>query len=227
MVVDPPSAVAPNLKELSVARYTGPVCRLCRRENLKLYLKGERCYTSKCAIEKKKSAPGQHGLSRSKLSDFGIQLREKQRLKRYYGMLETQFRRFFELSAKEHGEIGLSLLQKLEMRLDSVVFALGVGLSRTAARQLVSHNFVFVNGKRCNIPSRILKSGDQVTFKPGLEKLSQFVLAQDRLNREEHNVPPWLNWNSKDHEAKVLQKPNREEIKVPFNEQLVVELYSK
>ena len=210
-----------------MARYTGPVCRLCRREGEKLYLKGERCFTDKCAVDKRKSAPGQHGMVRSKLSDFGVQLREKQKLRRIYSVLERQFRNIFEKASHTKGKTGETLVQNLELRLDSAVYRLGFALSRNAARQLVRHNHVLVNGKRRNIPSSVLKVGDIVTLSTAAQSISLVLAAIEVAKRDGHGVPAWLNVNHANFTGTVLAVPAREDIHIPVREQLVVELYSK
>lgn len=210
-----------------MARYTGPVCRLCRREGVKLFLKGERCYTDKCAVDKRKSAPGQHGAQRSKLSDFGTQLREKQKLRRIYSVLEGQFRNFFERASHAKGKTGEALVQSLEMRLDSVVYRAGFGLSRNAARQLVRHNHVLVNGKRRNIPSSVLRVGDTVQLTDSARQIPTVLLAVEASKRDGHSAPAWLKVDYGSFVGQVLAKPAREDIQIPVKEQLVVELYSK
>ncbi len=210
-----------------MARYTGPVCRLCRREGEKLYLKGDRCYTDKCAVDKRKSAPGQHGMVRSKLSDYGVQLREKQKLRRIYSVLESQFRNIFEKASHSKGKTGEALVQSLELRLDSVVYRLGFGLSRNAARQLVRHNHVYVNGKRRNIPSSVLKVGDVVTLADSAKNVPTVLAAIETAKRDGHGVPAWLKADHAAFTGSVLSVPAREDIHIPVREQLVVELYSK
>jgi small subunit ribosomal protein S4 len=210
-----------------VARYVGPSCRLCRREGVKLYLKGERCYTDKCAVDKRKSAPGQHGARRSKLSDFGTQLREKQKLKRVYGVLERQFRGVFERAAQNKGKTGELLVQSLEMRLDSVVYKLGLAQSRNGARQLVRHNHVLVNGRRCNIPSAGVKVGDKISLPEKSRNIPAVVSSLESAKRDGHGVPAWLKWELGSFSGQVLAAPAREDVSIPVREQLVVELYSK
>jgi small subunit ribosomal protein S4 len=210
-----------------VARYIGPSCRMCRREGVKLYLKGDRCYTDKCAVDKRKSAPGQHGARRSKLSDYGNQLREKQKLRRVYGILEKQFRGVFEKAAQRKGKTGELLLQGLELRLDSVVYRLGLASSRNGARQVVRHNHILVNGKRLNIPSAVLKVGDKVTLVEGSRNMAPVLAALESTKREGHAAPAWLKWDHSSFTGEVLAKPAREDISVPAREQMVVELYSK
>ncbi len=210
-----------------MSRYIGPSCRLCRREGTKLYLKGDRCFTDKCPVEKKKTPPGQHGTKRTKLSDYGVQLREKQKLKRYYAMQEKQFRSTFNKVASRKGKTGDLLLQSLELRLDSVLRKMGVGVSQNSARQIATHNHVLINGKRCNIPSRLLKVGDKITFKNSILSIPSVVGALETAKKENHSVPAWLNWDIHNLSAEVVAIPQRDEIHIPVREQLVVELYSK
>lgn len=211
-----------------MARYTNADCRLCRREGLKLFLKGTRCYTEKCAISKRPFAPGQHGQSgarRQKLSNYGIQLREKQKVKRIYGVMEKQFRRYFDIASKSKGVTGKVLLQLLERRLDNVVFLSGFAISRDQARQTVNHGLVYVNGHRLNIPSYLIKSNDTIELKPKpktIEYLKQnFKLSADRTK------PSWLDVNGEKLAIRVLRLPEKEDIRLPVEEQLIVELYSK
>jgi small subunit ribosomal protein S4 len=210
-----------------VARYLGPKCRLCRREGVKLYLKGDRCYSDKCAIERAKPAPGQHGVRRGKLSDYGVQLREKQKLRRIYGVLEKQFRGVFEKSSLKKGKTGELLLQSMELRLDNVVYRLGLGSSRDASRQLVRHNHILVNGKRRNIPSSMLSVGDKVTLVESSRNMPPVLASLESVKREGHSVPAWLKWESGDFTGELIARPSREDISVPVREQAVVELYSK
>jgi small subunit ribosomal protein S4 len=211
-----------------MSRYTGADCRLCRREGLKLFLKGTRCYTEKCAIAKRAYVPGQHGAGSKtgqKLSNYGLQLREKQKVKRIYGIAEKQFRRYFEIAAKTKGVTGKILLQLLERRLDNVIFQAGFAISRDAARQIVNHGWVYVNQRRVNIPSYLIKTGDGVELKPkskGLEYLRQNV----RLSAE-RSKPAWLGVDFEKFAVKILRLPEREDISLPIQEQLIVELYSK
>jgi len=200
---------------------------LCRREGIKLYLKGERCFSDKCAVDKRKTAPGQHGMRRTKLSDYGAQLREKQKLKRLFGLLERQFRSIFERSAGQRGKTGDLLIQNLEMRLDSVVYRLGVGINRNTARQLVRHNHVLVNGHRCNIPARVLKVGDTVSLKDASQSIPVVALALESARRDGHGVPGWLKWEHDKLTGQVVSVPAREDVHIPVKEQSVVELYSK
>jgi len=208
-----------------MARYTGAVCRLCRREGMKLYLKGERCYTDKCSIKKRQYAPGQHGQGRKKLSEYGVQLREKQKARRYYGILEGQFRHYFELAEKKQGITGENLLSILETRLDNVAYRLGIGTSRAEARQLVRHGHVTVNGKKVNIPSFLVSVGDVIALKEasrGSEKIKSVLEATSG-----RAVPKWLDYNRDTLEAKVIAAPARDDIDLEIAEHLIVELYSK
>ncbi len=206
-----------------MARYTGPACRLCRREGIKLFLKGTKCFSNKCPFDRRKSAPGQHGKAQRKLTEYGLRLREKQKLKRIYGVLERQFRRYFEEASKGKGVTGERLLQILETRLDNVVYRLGWALSRDQARQLVSHKKILVNGKRVNIPSYNVKVGDIIEI---AEK--DLVPIQEALETFSNRyVPSWLEVDNVNLRGKVLRLPTREEIDVPVQEQLVVEFYSR
>lgn len=208
-----------------MARYTGAVCKLCRREGAKLYLKGDRCYTDKCAIGRRNYAPGQHGQSRKKLSGYGIQLREKQKVRRIYGVLEKQFRAYFEEAERLKGVTGENLLRLLELRLDNVAFRMGFGNSRSEARQLVRHGHFTVNGKKVDIPSYQVKLNDLVAVKAGSkssEKLKQ--LAEDAVTK---TAPKWLSVNAEMMESRVISLPAREDIEIPIEEHLIVELYSR
>lgn len=209
-----------------MARYTDAVCRLCRREGEKLFLKGTKCYTQKCPVSKRAYAPGQHGSSRrSKLSNYGLQLREKQKVKRIYGVLERQFRKYFEIASKTKGVTGKVLLQLLERRLDNTVFRLGLAISRAQGRQVVRHNFVYVNARRVNIPSYLVEKDDIIEIKAkdkAKNKLKENLeLAKDR------SVPSWLEFDVKELRAKVLRLPEKQDITSTIQEQLIVELYSK
>ena len=208
-----------------MARYTGPVCRLCRREGEKLFLKGERCYTDKCGINRRAYAPGQHGQGRKKLSEYGLQLREKQKARRYYGVLESQFAKYFEMANKKTGVTGDNLLSILESRLDNVVYRLGFGSSRPEARQLVLHGHFTVNGKKVNIPSYLVKVGDVISIKEnsrGSEKIKAVLeMTSSR------NVPQWLDLDRNTLTGKVTALAKREDIDLPIEEHLIVELYSK
>jgi small subunit ribosomal protein S4 len=209
-----------------MARYIGPVCRLCRREGMKLFLKGERCYTEKCAIEKRNFAPGQHGKSRkSKLVGYGVQLREKQKVKRIYGVLEDQFRRYFEQAERTRGITGETLLQLLERRLDSVAYRLGFATSRAQARQLVRHGHFDVNGRKVDIPSYSVKPGDVVGVRQRSRKNPVILHALEEVKGR--GVPEWLSFDAEGMSAKVGSVPTREQINLPVQEQLIVELYSK
>jgi small subunit ribosomal protein S4 len=209
-----------------MARYIGPVCRLCRREGMKLFLKGERCYTEKCAIEKRNFAPGQHGKTRkAKLAGYGVQLREKQKVKRIYGVLEDQFRRYFESAERQRGITGETLLQLLERRLDNVAYRLGFATSRPAARQLVRHGHFTVNGRKVNIPSFSVKPGDMVAVRASSQKVPAVVHALEEVKGR--GVPEWLSFDPNAFSAKISSIPTREQINLPVQEQLIVELYSK
>jgi len=208
-----------------MGRYTGPVCRLCRREGMKLFLKGDRCYMAKCSIAQEKPAPGQHGRRRSKLSEYGQQLREKQRLRRMYGMQEGQFRLFFKRALHGHGITGEKLLQLLELRLDNLVYRLGFAPSRRAARQMTLHGFIAVNGRKASIPSMNLRPGDKVQVRErgaGREAAAKCVETAETRGRVE-----WLAFDKATLCGEILRLPTREEIGAPVNEQLIVELYSK
>jgi len=206
-----------------MARYTEANCRLCRREGQKLFLKGERCYSPKCAIERRNYAPGQHGQSRKKMSDYGTQLREKQKTKRFYGMQETQFRNLFDKASRKKGITGENLLILLESRLDNVVFRLGFASSRKEARQLVTHNHFTVNGKKVNIPSYEVKAGDVIKVKEKSTNSPKFKEVKEMSI----TVPSWLTVDVEKLEGKVLNLPTRSEIDTPVAEHLIVELYSK
>ena len=207
-----------------MSRYTGPSCRLCRRENQKLFLKGERCYSTKCAMEKRSYAPGQHGNDRRvKLSNYGLQLREKQKAKRFYGLQETQFRNLFEKAAAKKGITGENLLVMLETRLDNVVFRMGLASSRKEARQLVTHGHFTVNGKKADIPSMQLKTGDVVAVKEKSTSSPKFKEIKEMTI----STPAWVTIDTQKLEGKVLAMPTREQIDTPVAEHLIVELYSK
>lgn len=208
-----------------MARYTGPVCRLCRREGLKLYLKGEKCYTEKCPVTRRGYAPGEHGQGRRKMSEYGIQLREKQKARRVYGVLERQFRRYFRLAAKKKGVTGETLLQLLERRLDNTVYRMGLGASRKEARQLVRHGHFSVNGRKVDIPSYLVREGDVIAVRESSRELPRFrELAESAAGR---GVPGWLELDLENLRARVARLPLREEIDVPVQEHLIVELYSR
>ncbi|MEW8998183.1 MAG: 30S ribosomal protein S4 [Thermoanaerobacter sp.] len=206
-----------------MGRYTGPTCRLCRREGMKLYLKGDKCYTDKCPFARRGYAPGQHGQEKKKLTNYGMQLREKQKLKRYYGVLERQFERLYEEAERMKGITGENLLQLLERRLDNVVFRLGFAASRPQARQLVSHGHIEVNSKKVDIPSFLVKPGDVISVR---EKSRSMELIKNNLEVS-RNVPDWLELNKDAFEGRVVSLPRREHIDLPIQEHLIVELYSK
>ena len=208
-----------------MARYKDSVCRLCRRENMKLFLKGERCVTNKCAMEKRNYPPGVHGQKRQKFSTYGIQLREKQKVKRIYGVLEKQFRSYFESADRKRGITGENLLQLLERRLDNVVYRLGLASSRKLARQLVRHNHFSLNEKKVNIPSLLVKKGDEVELK--LKSIDIMPIHDSLKKMEISHIPAWLGFDQNSLKATVLDFPKREEIAIPIQEQLIVELYSK
>jgi small subunit ribosomal protein S4 len=208
-----------------VARYTGAVCRQCRREGLKLFLKGERCYTDKCAIERRNYPPGEHGQARPKFSEYSIQLREKQKLKRIYGVFERQFRRYFEMADRGRGVTGETLLQILERRLDNIVYRLGFATSRAEARQLVRHGHFRVNGRKVDIPSYLVRPGDVVTVR---ERSRQVARIQEALElAQRRGVPDWLEVSPEAFTGTVKAIPARSDLTMPINEKLVVELYSK
>ena len=207
-----------------MARYTEAVCRMCRREGQKLFLKGDRCYT-KCALENRSYPPGQHGQGRSKSSEYGQQLREKQKAKRYYGVLESQFRSYYEMAERRQGKTGENLLSILECRLDNVVYRLGFAMSRAEARQMVSHGHFTVNGRKVNIPSYQVKPGMVITLKEssrGLEKIKANIEANSS-----RPAPKWLEYDANNQIAKVVGVPARDDIGLPIKEHLIVELYSK
>jgi small subunit ribosomal protein S4 len=206
-----------------MARYTGPSCRLCRREGEKLFLKGDRCYSDKCALSRRESAPGQHGARRGKLSNYGLQLREKQKVKRYYGLLEKQFRDLYDKAEKMSGITGENLLSLLELRFDNVVYRLGYGSSRKEARQLVSHGHFTINGKKANIPSMRLTVGDVIAV---VEKSNSSAKFKE-LAEKAATTPKWLEGNADKLEGKVIALPARDDIDLPIEEHLIIELYSK
>ena len=209
-----------------MARYTDPVCRLCRREGIKLFLKGTKCFSDKCPIEKRNFAPGQHGKDRkAKIVGYGLQLREKQKAKRMYFTQESQFRNYFEKAARTKGVTGEMLLQQLERRLDTVVHRLGFGISRRQARQLVRHGHVHVDGRKVNIPSYEVNVGEEITIRESSRKLA--ILEQAKEFASHQNAPGWLEIDRENFKGRVLSLPKREEIQLPVNEQLIVELYSK
>ena len=209
-----------------MARYIGPVCRLCRREGMKLFLKGERCYTEKCAIEKRNFAPGQHGKTRkAKLAGYGLQLREKQKVKRIYGVLEDQFRRYFEMADRTRGITGETLLQLLERRMDNVIYRLGLATSRAQARQLVRHGHFTVNGKKVDIPSYSVRAGDVITVIGRSQKNTTIEHAIEEVKGR--GIPEWLSFDPNAIAGRIVSMPTRAQINLPVQEQLIVELYSK
>ncbi len=209
-----------------MARYTGPVCRLCRREGMKLFLKGPKCFTDKCPIEKRNFAPGQHGRDRkAKIVGYGLQLREKQKAKRIYFALEGQFRAYYEKASRTPGVTGELLLQQLERRLDNVAFRMGYAGSRRQARQLVRHGHVEVNGRKVNIPSYQVNVGDEIRVREGSKNLTLVEVARDFASHQ--NTPAWLQIDGAALSGKIIALPKREDVNLPVNEQLIVELYSK
>lgn len=208
-----------------MARYTGPVCRICRRENQKLFLKGERCMTEKCAFERRAYPPGQHGHGRIKFSEYALQLREKQKLKRLYGLMEKQFRSYFVKAESMKGVTGNNLLSLLERRLDNVAYRMGLGASRTQARIFVRHGHVLVNGARVDIPSYSLKKGDVVTVKENSHKITSVLASLE--SAKSRDVPQWLDVDHGSFKASIKDMPSKEDVTVPVEERLVVELYSK
>lgn len=208
-----------------MAKYTGSVCRLCRREGTKLYLKGDRCYSDKCSFTRRPTAPGQHGQKRRKLSEYGLQLREKQKARRIYGVLETQFERYYKQAERMRGITGENLLQLLERRLDNVVYRLGFASSRAQARQFVLHGHITVNGKRVNIPSYLVDEGDVIAVREkSASNIEHFKALRDGTDRV---VVPWLQVDYEKLEGTVTALPAREDIDVPIQEHLIVELYSR
>ncbi|HME70703.1 MAG TPA: 30S ribosomal protein S4 [Myxococcota bacterium] len=208
-----------------MARYIGPVCRLCRREGTKLFLKGDRCFSEKCAIERRNYPPGQHGQTRPRFSDYGMQLREKQKVKRIYGLLEKQFENTMSAANRMKGRTGENLLSLLERRLDNVVFRLGFATSRAEARQLVRHGHFLVNGRRATIPSMLVRAGTKITLAEGSRQITRIAGALEALERR--SVPSWLEIDKDSFEGTVKALPVRDEITLPIQEQLIVELYSR
>jgi small subunit ribosomal protein S4 len=209
-----------------MAKYVGSECRMCRREGVKLFLKGNKCSTDKCAYDRRSYAPGQHKDTRSKLSDYGRQLREKQKIRRIYGVLETQFRRYYSMASAKPGITGEIMLQYLERRLDNVVYRLGFAINRLAARQLVNHGHCLVNGRRVNIPSYLVRVGDVIKIGDKSKKNIPVLNALETLPRR-GGVPVWMELNSENMAGKFIKIPSREEMGLDVQEQLVVELYSK
>lgn len=206
-----------------MARYRASVCRLCRRQGEKLFLKGDRCYSGKCAFDRRPYAPGGHGRGRKKVSEYGVQLREKQKARRIYGILESQFRRYFERAEREKGITGENLLRYLERRLDNVVFRLGLATSRNQARQLVRHGQIAVNGRRVDIPSYLVSSGDEIAIR---NREAPFI-KEITAGLAHRTPPPWLELDAENLRGRVTGLPKREDIDVPIAEHLIVELYSK
>jgi small subunit ribosomal protein S4 len=208
-----------------MARYSEPVCRLCRREGAKLFLKGARCYTKKCAFERRPSPPGQHGVRRRKVGDFGLQLREKQKVRRVYSVMERQFRNYFREASTHTGVTGEALLQFLELRLDNIVFRMGLATSRAQARQLVSHGHLAVNDRPTNVPSFRLKPGDRVAVRESHKAREPFKIARETLRS--HQPPEWLSVDPASLSATINTPPPRDQMPLDLNEQLVVEYYSR
>ncbi len=208
-----------------MARYRGPVCKLCRRDGMKLYLKGDRCFSEKCAVERRNYPPGEHGQGRTKFSEYGSQLREKQKVKRMYGILENQFHLYFNRADRLKGVTGENLLVLLERRLDNMVFRFGYATSRSEARQLVLHNHFLVNGKKVNIPSYLVKLGDTITLKQGSRKVERIVEALEVSFRR--GIPQWLEFDKANFTGTVKAMPARKDLTMPISENLIVELYSK
>ena len=208
-----------------MARYTDSVCRLCRREGIKLFLKGSRCETAKCAIEKRAYPPGQHGQGRKKFSEYGTQLREKQKVKRIYGVLEKQIRNYFFAADKKKGITGENLLQKLELRMDNVIYRMGLASSRSTARQLVGHGHFTVNGKKMNIPSYALEQGDTIALNPNKIKKTPVKNAIENIKGK--TLPDWLSFDTDSKQGIIQALPTREHVAMPIEEQLIVELYSR
>ncbi len=208
-----------------MARYTGPVCRLCRREGTKLFLKGERCTSGKCALDRRNTAPGQHGAANKKMKEYGVQFREKQKTRRYYGVLEKQFVNYYEEAERTQGMTGENLLKLLERRLDNVVYRMGMAESRNEARQLVLHEHFSVNGKKVNVPSILVRVGDEIKVMDNFRNSAKCKALAEAMATK--NAPKWLETNKENLSAKVVAMPERDDIDFPFNEQLIVELYSK
>lgn len=206
-----------------MARYTDAVCRLCRREGVKLYLKGEKCYSDKCPVVKRPTPPGMHGPSRRKMSEYALQLREKQKARRFYGVMEKQFERYFDLANRKKGVTGEVLLQILERRLDNVVYRLGFAASRAEARQIVKHSHIEVNGRKVNIPSYLVREGDVISVREG----SRDHKRVKELSATARTIPAWLTAEAEAMRGTVVRMPNRDEIDAPVQEHLIVELYSR
>lgn len=208
-----------------MARYTGPVCKLCRRDGMKLFLKGERCYSDKCSYDRRPYPPGQHGQRRSKATEYGVRLREKQKLRRIYGVLEAQMRRYFDLAERKQGVTGDNLLQLLERRLDNVVYRLGFAGSRAEARQLVRHGHFTVNGKKVNIPSYQVAVGEEIQLKDSSKKSTRIQQLVEELGVR--SVPEWLELDVDNTKGRVVSLPTREQIETPIQEHLIIEYYSR
>lgn len=207
-----------------MSRYTGPVCRLCRREGLKLYLKGDKCYTDKCPVAKRNFPPGQHGQGRKKVTEYGLQLREKQKVRRFYGIQESQMRKYFIIADKMEGITGENLLRLLELRLDNIVYRMGFASSRAEARQLVTHGHFIINGQKVDIPSSILSVGDTLEVKGRSKNSPKF---KELVADHRGNTVRWLEASPEELKGKVVAEPSREEIDIPVEEHLIVELYSR
>ncbi len=212
-----------------MGRYIGPVCKLCRAERTKLFLKGSKCLTDKCPLERRPYPPGQHGPNKpAKMTSYGAQLREKQKVKRFYGVMERQFRRYFEMAEKQRGKTGDNLLILLERRLDNVVYRLGFAYSRRHARQLVSHGHILVNGRKVDIPSYLVKEGDEISFKPRSAQNENIkAMIEDLKNTRASSVPSWLETDWDNMKGRVVSLPTRDDVSLPVEEHLIVELYSK
>jgi len=209
-----------------LARYTGSACRLCRREGIKLFLKGDRCYADKCGFERRSYAPGQHGQRRRmKITDYGVQLREKQKVKRMYGLQENQFRLYFKKAERQKGITGTNLLVLLERRLDNIVYRLGFATSRSQARQLVTHKHFLVNGQKVNVPSYLIKAGDEIKLVEKSQKVASILEAMETVARR--GLPSWMELDKEKFSGVVKELPIREDLTMPIQEQLIVELYSK
>lgn len=208
-----------------MARYRGSLCRLCRREGMKLFIKGTRCFTEKCAFERRKYPPGQHGHNRAKLSDYGLQLREKQKVKRIYGIMESQFKNYFEKATKMKGITGENLLKLLERRLDNVVYRMGFAINRRQARQFARHGIFLVNGKRVNIPSYLLRPGDIVEVVANFKEKE--IIKENLAVAESRGFPSWTEIDIDNMKGKFVRVPERDEMQIPVSEQLIVEFYSK
>lgn len=208
-----------------MARYTGPRCRLCRREGVKLYLKGDRCYSPRCALDRRPFAPGQHGRGRKKVTEYALQIREKQKVRRIYGVLETQFRNYFAKAERQPGITGENLLRLLERRLDNVVYRLGLAGSRSEARQLVRHGHFLVNGRKVDIPSFQVRAGDTITLRQESRSIPRIQELMERASEKE--PPAWLAYDPDQATGRVVALPSRDQIDVPVKEHLIVELYSR